>query len=42
MLKRFFLNLKGLIDASVESLTKKTCFICTFSIDISKIFSINV
>ena len=39
MLKRFFLNLKGLFDASIVSITKKKCI---FSIDISKIFSINV
>ena len=40
MLKRFFLNLKGLSDASV-SLTKKE-YGSTFCINTSKIFSTNV
>ena len=42
MLKRFFLNLRGLFDASVVSLTKKILFSSTISIDIIEIFSANI
>ena len=43
MLKRFFLNLKELSDASIVSITKKRIwFGGTFPIDIGEIFSTNV
>ena len=43
MLKRFFLNLKGLSDASVASLTKKEYGLAVyFFVDINEIFSVNI
>ena len=44
MLKRFFLNLKELSDASVASLTKQEYgpIVRTFFANINEIFSVNV
>ena len=43
MLKRFFLNLKGLSDPSVISLTKKEDGSAIhFTVDLNKIFSANI
>ena len=43
MLKIFFLNLKGLSDASVASLTKKRLlFSSIVFVDLNEIFSANI
>ena len=42
MLKRFFLNLKELFDASVGSLKKNEYGSAVHFIDISEIFSTNI
>ena len=43
MLKRFFLNLKGLSDASVVSLSKKEYDSAVyFFVDLNKIFRVNI
>ena len=42
MFKRFFLNLKGLSDVSVASLTKKEYGSAVHLVDLNKIFRANV
>ena len=42
MLKKYFVNLKGLSDASVASLTKKEDGPSTFFVHLNEIFSVNV